>query len=110
MNGSQVAKNRSESRSAEDLVHEHQTRLVGYKSSLDKKKDELEARNSGEDPQEVLAQKRVELQETVDALEHQNGEAGQMREVLRGLRDQIEKAQIALDKHDELEVILFTLI
>lgn len=103
-NGSSVAKNRSDIRSADDEVHEHQTRLVAYKSSLDKKRLDLEARNSGEDPQEVLGQKCSELQETVSALEHDSGQAKQLRKSLRGLRDQIEKAQMALDTHDEQEV------
>lgn len=99
-----MAKNRSEARSADDEVHEHQTRLVAYKSSLKKKRGELEARNSGEDPQEVLAQKRLELEETVSSLDRQDEEASQLRQVRKGLRDQIEKAQTALDKHDEKEV------
>lgn len=99
-----MAKNRSEARSADDQVHEHQTRLVAYNSSLEKKRIELEARNSGEDPQEVLAQKRLELEETVNALDRQDEEASQLRQVRKGLRDQIEKAQTALDKHDEKEV------
>ena len=109
-NGSGVAKNRSDIRSADDEVHEHQTRLVAYKSSLDKKRLDLEARNSGEDPQEVLGQKCSELQETVSALEHDSGQAKQLRKSLRGLRDQIEKAQMALDTHDEQEVCTLSCI
>eukprot|EP00892_Ulva_mutabilis_P006487 jgi/Ulvmu1/420/UM001_0427.1 len=103
-NGSRVAKNRSEARSADDEVHEHQTRLVGYKSSLEKKQAELDARNNAEDPRQVLKQKRAELKETAAALKRENGEAGKLKEALRGLHDQIEKAQAALDKHDEQEM------
>lgn len=108
VNGSSVAKNRSEARSADDKVHEHQTRLVGYKSSLDKKQSELDVRINGEDPKVVLVQKNAELQDTVAALERENGEAGKLREALQGLRDQIDKAQTALDNHDEQEVSCLT--
>lgn len=103
-NGSKVAMNRSESRSADDEVHTHQTRLLAQKSNLEKKKEELEGWNSAADPEELLAQKCAELQETVDALERQDGECGKVRDTLKRLRDEIEKAQTALDKHDEQEV------
>ena len=103
-NGSRVAKNRSESRSADDEVHVHQTRLVAHKNSLDQKMKDLEERTNAGSPEEMLSQKRAELQEAVDALQRDNGQAGELKEALKTLRDEIEKAQTALDKHDEQEV------
>ena len=65
---------------------------------------DLEERNGTASPEELLSRKCAELQETLDALQRDNGQAGELKETLTNLRDETEKAQTALDKHDELEV------